>query len=189
MDLNDFPKHIVRKTINKLLEPKNGENVTDEHENMVKLFIPFEKGISQKLAKVCRKYNMKLIHTKAKQLKSMFKPNYGQQSNSVEERVVYEVKCKDCDRIYIGETGRKLNIRLEEHKKGGEGDQRKVSGLSQHMQQSKHNINFNDAKIIYKENFKKRKLREGITIKKCKGLLLNKKEEIKPISEIWESII
>ena len=30
--------------------------------------------------------------------------------------VVYEVPCKDCPRVYIGETGRTLKKRISEHK-------------------------------------------------------------------------
>ena len=70
--------------------------------------------------------------------------------------MVYQVECKDCEKPYIGETGRKLKIRLDEHRKGGEGEHGKTSGLSQHIQQTNHTINFNDAKILHKEiDFKK----------------------------------
>jgi hypothetical protein len=31
--------------------------------------------------------------------------------------VVYQVPCKNCDKIHIGETGRKLGTRISEHKK------------------------------------------------------------------------
>ena len=31
--------------------------------------------------------------------------------------VVYELSCKDCDSVYIGETGRWLSDRIKEHKK------------------------------------------------------------------------
>ena len=31
--------------------------------------------------------------------------------------VVYELSCKDCDSMYIGETGRWLSDRIKEHKK------------------------------------------------------------------------
>jgi len=29
---------------------------------------------------------------------------------------VCKVPCANCDKIYVGETGRKLGVRLEEHK-------------------------------------------------------------------------
>ena len=30
--------------------------------------------------------------------------------------VVYEAPCQECDAVYIGETGRNLELRLKEHK-------------------------------------------------------------------------
>ena len=36
----------------------------------------------------------------------------------MEQGVVYKVKCKDCGKLYIGETGRMLKLRLKEHKYG-----------------------------------------------------------------------
>ena len=49
--------------------------------------------------------------------------------------------------------------------------------------------NFDDVEILNKEsNFIKRKFKETIAIKKNNAPLLNKKEEIKAISNVWENI-
>ena len=56
--------------------------------------------------------------------------------------------------------------------------------------ESKHNIVFDNAEILHKErNFQKRKFKEAIAIKKQSMSLLNKKEEIKTLSNIWENIL
>ena len=65
-----------------------------------------------------------------------------------------------------------------------------MSGLSQHVYQMKHNVKFNEVEILYREpNFSKRKFKEGIAIKNSDLELLNKKEEIRSLSQIWENII
>ena len=38
------------------------------------------------------------------------------QRRQEEEGVIYEVPCKDCQCVYIGETGRTMEKRLSEHK-------------------------------------------------------------------------
>ena len=53
-----------------------------------------------------------------------------------------------------------------------------------------HKANFDDVEILNKEsNFIKRKFKEAIAIKKNNVPLLNNKEEIKAISNVWENII
>ena len=31
--------------------------------------------------------------------------------------VVYKIPCKNCERVYVGETGRPLGVRIKEHRK------------------------------------------------------------------------
>ena len=112
--------------------------------------------------------------------------------NKTEQQVVlYQVQCLDCDMMYIGETGRKLDIRLKEHKNGGKNiDDTKISGLSSHIKNTGHNIDWENTKVLCKEqNHIKRKFKEGLEIKKCKGRTMNKKEESKIISDIWENVL
>ena len=86
-----------------------------------------------------------------------------------------------------------LKTRLKEHEKGANNNvkqQESISGLSQHIKESNHNINFDDVEVLYREmNFQKRKFKEAIAIKKHNNQLLNKKEEVKALSNIWENLI
>ncbi|XP_057305306.1 uncharacterized protein LOC130642235 [Hydractinia symbiolongicarpus] len=89
MQLNEFPKNIVTKTIKETLNKEcNGRNQTDDDTNSIRLFLPYEKGISEQIAR------------------------------DNESGVVYKVTCGDCGKYYIGETGRKLTTRIKEHKNG-----------------------------------------------------------------------
>ena len=104
--------------------------------------------------------------------------------------VVYRVTCGDCGSQYVGETGRSLETRMDEHRQDAEGEVEKISGLSEHLRQTMHKANFDDVEILNKEsNFIKRKFKEAIAIKKNNAPLLNKKDEIKAISNVWENII
>ena len=73
-----------------------------------------------------------MVNTKGKTLGNALKVKT---NNDVETQdmsgVVYKVNCKDCDKYYIGETGRTIEMRMKEHKQGANGEQEKVSGLSQ----------------------------------------------------------
>ena len=54
-----------------------------------------------------------------------------------------------------------------------------------------HKIDWEGTEVLYKErNFIKRKFKEGIAIKKHKlDRLMNKKEEIKVIADMWEELL
>ena len=50
--------------------------------------------------------------------------------------IIYSIPCKDCDKLYIGETQRKFNTRLRELKKAVEQEHAKKSALAEHCLQS-----------------------------------------------------
>ena len=75
--------------------------------------------------------------------------------------VVYEVKCQTCNSTYVGETGRTLGKRLEEHKKASS------SAIHEHMTNTNHEMDWNDVKVLERENNTfRRKVKEAIHIKR-----------------------
>ena len=79
-----------------------------------------------------------------------------------EDRGVYIVPCKDCPLVYVGETGRNISTRIEEHKQAcRKGNPN--SAIATHSLE--HRVNFNDAKIICQSNsITKRRVIEGAII-------------------------
>ncbi|XP_066925562.1 uncharacterized protein [Clytia hemisphaerica] len=127
MQLNDFPNNVVKRTIKESLKPNEKKKVRDENEeNMTKMYLPYEKGISEKISAKSKHYNVKLVNTKGKTLGNALKVKT---NNNVETQdmsgVVYKVNCKDCEKYYIGETGRTIETRMKEHKQGANGEQEK----------------------------------------------------------------
>ena len=98
MQLNEFPKVIVKKAIHETLsknKPSKKKNEDDEY--AIRMYMPYEKGISENIARIGKKFNVKLVHTKGKSLKNMFVRNI---TTSLEKQkqsgVVYRVTCGDC---------------------------------------------------------------------------------------------
>ena len=102
------------------------------------------------LQKIIRKYNgtikvvpyyktgRKLISYFSAKIKNHF------QNTSVS---VYKLPCKDCDRSYIGETGKSLKIRMKQH----ESNCRNHSNLSAVVNHHElgHSIDFANSCVIY----------------------------------------
>ena len=107
--------------------------------------------------------------------------------------VVYEVDCNNCLKKYKGETGRKLKEIIKEHKDDGEESRKdkKITGLPQHMKTTVHSPAWDDVRIFYRENnWKKRKFKEAARITSHnKGQLMNIKDQIKTISNLWNIVL
>ena len=73
--------------------------------------------------------------------------------------VVYNIKCKDCEAEYIGETGRALTERLKEHKMNS-------SVVCHHAKLNKHKIDMDNVEIVDRDSrWFERGVREAIYIR------------------------
>ena len=100
---------------------------------------------------------------------------------------VYKIACSDCHATYIGETGRKLEKRLAEHKSKAAGSK---SAVQEHVKASKntHQIDWDNVKVLEKEtkDFPRRVL-EAIQIKK-QGPSLNRDTGLE-FDPVWDNLI
>ena len=67
--------------------------------------------------------------------------------------VVYKVTCSCCKK-YFGETGRIIEERIKEHQAdvNNEKSVEKITGLSQHLRESRHTPNWKEIEILAREN-------------------------------------
>ena len=77
---------------------------------------------------------------------------------------VYCVPCLQCDKCYIGETGRSLVVRLDEHRQACRRGY-SYNAIATHSLELDHRIGFNSSEIVFKcQNTQMRKLAEGALI-------------------------
>ena len=78
--------------------------------------------------------------------------------------VVYEVRCNECEEVYVGETGRTLKKRISEHKQAVKRRDQK-NGIAVHVMNKGHNINWEGASVKTSEmGYWKRRVQEAIRI-------------------------
>ena len=117
MQLNVYPLNVINKTINDTLQSHNSEHKSKELEPL-KMFIPYEKGVAEKLKRLASKYGFTTVFTKTKDSRGQIQ---AKQKNKMETSgVVYEVDSNNCLKKYTGEVGRKLKERIKVHKNDGE---------------------------------------------------------------------
>ena len=61
-------------------------------------------------------------------------------------KIVYKIKCRDCDSFYIGKTVRNLRTRLKEHNQGLTGNKQFI--VSDHANSFGHEIDWVSVEII-----------------------------------------
>jgi len=109
--------------------------------------------------------NMQYI-TPWKTLKDLLvHPKDKQEKEDITE-CVYKVPCANCDKMYVAETGRKLGVRLHEHKTKVESKTKRAytrsqrtaslteyskSALNDHANQASHTINWKKTTVIDRE--------------------------------------
>ena len=114
-------------------------------------------------ARIMRKHNVPVAMKRYKTLKTVLvHPKDKQEKENLTE-CVYKVPCANCDMTYIGETGRKFGVRLQEHRtevksKTGHTFTRslRASSLTEHNKfaltddttQENHLINWSQATVI-----------------------------------------
>ena len=73
----------------------------------------------------------------------------GKDVSSKEEKTnVYRIQCNECDVAYVGQTERRLSIRVNEHIQKSENNDL-GSAIYTHMEDFDHNFNFNKVKILH----------------------------------------
>ena len=97
---------------------------------------------------------------------------------------IYEIPCNQCNKKYVGQSGKELIVRLKQHQKNVR-DGNMTSSLFQHMNNNNHSINWTAAKeIVFCNDYVKRNIIESSIIKKKYGELLNTSPGLYKLDEL-----
>lgn len=151
--------------------------------------LPFIDGITQKLCKIFKDIpNIKTANTSVLKINSIFtklkcKDNVTNMSN-----VIYSIPCRDCDKIYIGQTSQTIKKRLAIHKSDCKLRPERCA-LANHAVNNKHSINFNEVKVLDKQPNKTKRLFLEMCHIIQNSNTINKKTDIDHLSEIYSYLL
>ena len=146
---NDYPKNWLLRVLNEFLYPRISNCPIPSAQPPKKIFIsaPYYFGLSESLSRQLIKFNIFVSHVPSRSLRSLicnFKPFYPPLDSI---GVIYSIPCKNCDGVYIGQTGRKLRDRINEHQRAYK-IQDLNSKLFQHSMDFNHIPNFSGFKVL-----------------------------------------
>ena len=85
------------------------------------------------------KFHTYIIYSAANKFRRFIKDKRKKGKNT---NVVYHIDCNDCEATYVGQIGRRLDIRIREHEKRCEIYDNN-NALYIHISDTNHNMNFN----------------------------------------------
>ena len=204
-----FIDNVVKKTAQSrsqaaAVKPKKKQ----ENKGGSMVTLSYLKGLSEKCRRIFSKYNVQTALKPACSLRRMLVRPKDSRPMLRTSDCVYRIPCGNCNEVYIGETGRHLEERLEEHKtsvrkaakarftrsrsaRAAAGEDKHKSGLADHVAATNHTVSWNDTSVLatHCTNRKGRWIRESICIRADKGHYSNRNEGAYKLSRTWDQLL
>ena len=147
---NGYPRNFVSNVKENLQQ--RPQNLLSDQLNPRKKYIstPYIKGTSERVSRLMKPYNIQLSNKPTNTIRSQLCKLKDRRNVTEKTNVVYEISCRDCDQVYIGQTSRQLQQRVSEHQRAVR-LQDHLSLLYQHSNQHTHTMNFENVKILASE--------------------------------------
>jgi hypothetical protein len=109
--------------------------------------IPFVPIVSEKIARVLRTVDIRPVYKPSLTIGSLLHKTRAKLPTVSKRDVVYEVHCSGCSSSYVGQTGRALSTRLNEHQKYIV-KSKQASALAEHAISTSHSFDFSNPKVL-----------------------------------------
>ncbi len=157
--LNGYPPNFIDKCWSQIKDSNWPPRVTSNF--FVKL--PYLGKNSEILKRKISDNNIGITMVGGKNVGPGLPSLYKSIPNLKQKETVYEIGCQDCSAIYIGETGRPLEKRIDEHRNALYRDDTEYSRVADHCIRFNHWPNFDNIKVRGHGKTKfERRIKEGI---------------------------
>ena len=160
---NGYPETVIDAELNKI-----SKDQTVEPPVSATAVVPYVKGITEKLKRVGKKYNVQVIGKCQNTIKKKITKLSPEQDLLLQKGAIYSIPMEPCKRTYIGESGRTVQKRISEHKSAVSHNQIERNNVARHSHDCKCLPQFGEVKILGREeNRFKRTIREALEIEKA----------------------
>ena len=200
-----YPNWAVERVKKQRAQPKEKPDKKDKSttRSLGNIMLPYVAGLYESFARLLKKYN---IQSQMKPFNTIRQHVvHPKDKRTLQEKagVVYNIPCKQCPGRYIGETGRKLGVRIKEHhdnvekaaksKRNYTRAQRKEadnnypsSAITQHTTRENHVIDWDSTTIVGRENVRiRRQILETMRIRQEGNTALNRDGGNYPLPHLW----
>lgn len=129
-----------------------GGNVANsQHDDTKCIVVPYVPLINNKLQKELRQRCNIRIFNFIPNKSSFIKHKKDKIPKMSKSKVVYEQKCNNCDKVYVGQSSRKMKERVGEHKNNINQSCYRQNSLTKHRIDTSHLIDFDNPSILHQE--------------------------------------
>ncbi|XP_055633647.1 uncharacterized protein LOC129773989 [Toxorhynchites rutilus septentrionalis] len=149
-ELNGYKRCFVEKILRKHEKKKwrkNNTTLEPEKEQHKRISLPYYPKITNTVQSTLRKHGFHVVYKSESTLKDLL-CNLKDRIPPDEKSGIYQIPCKDCTSVYIGQTRRKFKIRLREHKNAVDNERANESSVAAHALTQAHCVDWEKAKII-----------------------------------------
>ncbi|XP_059495631.1 uncharacterized protein LOC125446408 isoform X2 [Stegostoma tigrinum] len=138
---NGYPMNTVRRFLSN--KPKQ----TDKTGPETIITLPYIKDISEMNARLLGPLGIMVAHKPTNTLKQQLMNLKDPIQTTSKTNVIYKIPCQNCDKHYIGQTGRKLATRIHEHQLATKRHD-PLSLVSLHTDEEGHHFDWDNASIL-----------------------------------------
>lgn len=147
--LNGYKEVMVEKLVEKHSKSIRKSNLTTlfsqtQREEKRRVRIQYAPSITNRLKKVFKRHNMELVFSSTNKLKNKL-GSTKDKTNEEEKSGIYQISCKECGQIYIGQTRRSIKTRFKEHINLRTAVK---SAVGEHIMNTNHKIDKENLKLI-----------------------------------------
>ena len=143
--------------------------------------LPYMPSVSKKLSSLLKPHNLTVVNSNKNSLGNFHSSLKASTPKDKLSNVVYEIPCKDCADVYIGQTSQYVHKRMDGHRF----NKNEVTALKQHIKEKNHSFDYDNVKILCREEKLQVRLNlEGICILK-ENNAVNSRAEFHNFSEYF----
>lgn len=196
--INHMIKLVLQENKNKTqkTQTNNTTNNTSDTQKTIFTSIPYIPTLTNRknLRNIINNDALKIASRPNQTLNRLFNTQKTKTNKQKQHSVVYQLQCignnkQQCNKIYIGQTKRQLDIRMKEHKRTIE-LKTETTALAQHAAENNHGFDFDNIQVLEKETKTNKRLTlESLHIKKNIDRTVNKKEDSDNISSTYNIVL
>ena len=147
LKLNGYPHRSVTSKIPEAIRPNRTKEPRTNNSGMY-ICIPYIQGVSDTIKRILETIDIRVCFKPVNTIKSMVSLPKDQIPLLQKSGVIYKVKCGCCNGSYVGERKRRLQARLDEHKKAVQKDKVNTSAKAEHAWSAGRHIDWDSMRVL-----------------------------------------